>query len=41
MIENSYQMVYELNCNELYVLKNKEHLRDGKIRKNIQKKCGF
>ena len=41
MIENNYQLIYELTCEELYFLKGKEHLKGNKTKKIIKNKCGF
>lgn len=39
MIETIYQLVYGLNCNELEVLKRKEHLRGSFMQNLIEYKC--
>ena len=37
MIKNIYQLAYELNCNELYFLRERKHMQ-GEIVKGIMKK---
>lgn len=39
MIENPYQLVSDLSCSELYLLKEKEHYQDKKIKSMISDKC--
>ena len=39
MIENIYQLAYELNCNELSVLKDKEHMQSEIVKEIMGKKC--
>lgn len=39
MINNVYELGLELNCNELFVLKDKEHMKNKIIRNIIMNKC--
>ena len=41
MIESPYQIVKELRCDELYFLKDRKHLKGKKIKREIERKCGF
>ena len=41
MINDLYQMIGDLHCQDLYVLKNKEHFRNKVTKKLIKNKCGF
>ncbi len=40
MVENVYQLVYSLNCDELDVLSSKEHMQSKTIQYIRAKKCG-
>ncbi len=41
MIEDQYQMIDELNCEELYFLKGKEHFKNKGILYKIANKCNL
>lgn len=39
MVENPYQLLNVLECNELYVLLDKEHFQGNKMKSLLEKKC--
>ncbi|MBT3297697.1 hypothetical protein HN385_02140 [archaeon] len=41
MIENEYQIVDELNCEELYFLKKKDRFQNKGLLNKIDNKCNF
>jgi len=41
MINDIYQLINELECNELYVLRNREHFRNRVTKIMVENKCGF
>lgn len=41
MINDTYQMVNELKCSELYFLKNREHFKSRMAKTMLENKCGF
>tara|TARA_Y100000310_G_scaffold323317_1_gene383496 strand:- start:1101 stop:1262 length:162 start_codon:yes stop_codon:yes gene_type:complete len=41
MINDTYQLVNELKCDELYFLKSREHFKSRKARTLVENKCGF
>lgn len=41
MINDTYQMVTELKCSELYILKNREHFKSRIAKSMLERKCNF
>tara|TARA_Y100000310_G_C20065477_1_gene526944 strand:- start:341 stop:472 length:132 start_codon:yes stop_codon:yes gene_type:complete len=41
MINDTYQMISELKCDDLYVIRKGEHMKGKTVRSLLEKKCGF
>lgn len=41
MLRNPYQMLYELQDDDLYFLSTKKHFQNGKLRRFIENKFGL
>ena len=39
MIENVYELADELSCDELYLLRDREHMKSSTIKYIMSKKC--
>ncbi len=41
MINDTYQMVSELKCDELYFLRKKNHMKGKIVKTMLENKCSF